>query len=168
MKQTLMIHDFKSEYLDLPLEDYILTFDDGLVSPLEYWDEISRLDTQKIFFIPTSAIGGDGSIEGKNPSLFMTRDEVDFLYVQENVTIGGHSHFHKRLVDMGNFIETIEFIHEDTEMMCEWFKKHLGFLPTHYCYPYNETNGVYESILKLQFFFKHLYGAERIDIEELL
>ena len=30
MKPVLMLHEFKEEFLDLPLENYILTFDDGL------------------------------------------------------------------------------------------------------------------------------------------
>jgi peptidoglycan/xylan/chitin deacetylase (PgdA/CDA1 family) len=160
-----MIHDFKEEYLDLPLEDYILTFDDGLVSPLKYWQELKVLPTEIIFFIPTAAV--DNGIEGRPSMDFFDLTDIQYLSSHSNVTIGGHSHAHRRLDTHSNFIEAVNFIHDDTERMCDWFRDNLGYPPTHFCYPYNECNGVYESILKVQFGIQFIYGAERKDIDEL-
>jgi len=166
MKPTLMIHDFKREYLDLPLEDYKLTFDDGLVSPLSYWHKINKLKTQKIFFIPTLAIGN--GIEGKPVEQFMNLEQIKFLDSHGDVTIGGHSHAHRRLDTHNSFIEAVDFIGDDTKEMCEWFKENLGYSPAHFCFPYNESNGIYEAILRQQYHIPFIYGAERIDIEDLL
>jgi hypothetical protein len=51
MKEILMIHEIREEMFDLPLESYLLTFDDGLYSQYYYWPKIKKLKTQKIFFI---------------------------------------------------------------------------------------------------------------------
>jgi peptidoglycan/xylan/chitin deacetylase (PgdA/CDA1 family) len=166
-KPILMIHDFKKEYLDLPLEDYILTFDDGLVSPLEFWRHINALDTEKIFFIPTGAVDG-GSIEGKDPKEFMNLRDLIFLDGHMDVTLGGHSHSHMKLDGIVSLQEQIHHMTADTITMCQWFRRNLGYYPTHFCFPYNSGNDVYKSILRLNFKIPFLYGENRLDIEELL
>ena len=167
-KPVLMIHDFKREYLDLSLEDYTLTFDDGLVSPLDFWSEINDLDTDKIFFIPTGAVDG-GSIEGKDPDVFMNLEELKFLDSHMDVTLGGHSHNHALISNVfGGLPEQLSFIQGDTLTMCQWFRRNLGYYPTYFCFPYNYETEVYRTILKHTFRIPFLYGAERIDIEELL
>lgn len=165
-KPVLMIHDFKKEYLDLPLKDYTLTFDDGLISPLDHWDDIAVIPTEKIFFIPTFAIGN--GIEDRHFSEFLALDDIMYLDRHDDVTIGGHSHNHRRMNTFNRFVEALDYLTNDTEMMCRWFEENLGYRPKHFCFPYNETNGVYDSIVRLQFGIPNLYGAERIDIEELL
>ena len=166
-RPILMIHDFKKEYLDLPLEDYILTFDDGLRSPLRYWGEINALDTDKIFFIPTGAVDG-GSIEGKDPDVFMNLEELKFLDRHGDVTLGGHSHNHARLEGMSGLPEHVDYIRGDTITMCQWFRRNLGYFPTYFCFPYNYETDVYRAILKYEFKIPFIYGQNRIDIEELL
>ena len=42
MKPVLMIHEFKKEFLDLPLKDYILTFDDGLYTVYKFFNKIKK------------------------------------------------------------------------------------------------------------------------------
>ena len=39
MKPILMIHEFKEDFLNLNLEDYILTFDDGLYTQYLFFQE---------------------------------------------------------------------------------------------------------------------------------
>ena len=157
-----MIHEFKKEYLDLPLKDYVLTFDDGLRSPLAFWKYINAIDTEKIFFIPTC-----GAIEGRNPDLFLNLDEIEYLSDQDDTFIGGHSHNHKRLSEFPDLISQIAHMTDDTEKMCEWFDYSLGYFPMHFCFPYNEESDVYRSILKHNFHIPFLFGKERIDIKEL-
>ena len=55
-KPVLMIHEFSEFMLSLPLEDYILTFDDGLYTQYIHFDKIRELNTDKIFFISTGIV----------------------------------------------------------------------------------------------------------------
>lgn len=54
MKDVLLIHEVTEEILNLPLEDYVLTFDDGLYSFWYYYPIIKRLNTEKYLFITTN------------------------------------------------------------------------------------------------------------------
>ena len=46
-KKILMIHEFKESFLNLPLEDYILTFDDGLFTQYLFLSELLKINTDK-------------------------------------------------------------------------------------------------------------------------
>jgi hypothetical protein len=166
-KPILMIHEFKREYLDLPLENYTLTFDDGLVSPLSYWNDINKIDTKKIFFIPTGAVDG-GSIEGKPPETFMNLEQLKFLDSHGDVFLGGHSHNHADIRAEWNLTEMYKFVLQDTTTMCLWFKRNLGKKVEHFCYPYNYEHAIYQAVLRQEFGIMRLYGANRIDIERLI
>ena len=159
-KPILMIHEFKKEYLDLRLENYTLTFDDGLVSPLAYWNDINKIDTKKIFFIPTGAVNG-GSIEGN-------LEQLKFLDSHGDVILGGHSHHHADLRCEWNLTEMYKFVLQDTQTMCLWFKKNLDMNVGHFCYPYNFEHAIYQAVLRQEFGIKRLYGQNRIDIERLI
>ena len=56
MKPILMIHEFKEEFLNLPLENYTLTFDDGLYTQYKFFNEIKKIDTEKYFFISSNIV----------------------------------------------------------------------------------------------------------------
>ena len=112
---VLMIHDLKKEYFDLPLENYRLTFDDGLYSQYYYYPLLRGHSETLTFFITTSLIREGpvrpqyagrflehaeagvyffrAFIEGDRQA-FMTLEEVRFLAEQSNVRLGAHSHFH--------------------------------------------------------------------------
>jgi hypothetical protein len=115
MKSTLMIHNVRREFFDLDLDDYRLSFDDGLFSQYYYYPRLAQIDSEKIFFLPTAMIAegparrifnGEHLPFVKSPqymreafsraglSHFMTTDEAAFLKEQANVEIGAHSHFH--------------------------------------------------------------------------
>ena len=49
-----MIHEFKEEFLNLPLENYTLTFDDGLYTQYKFFNEIKKIKTNKFFFISSN------------------------------------------------------------------------------------------------------------------
>ena len=55
-KPILMIHEFSDFMMDLPLEDYVLTFDDGLYTQYTHFEKIRQIDTDKIFFISTGIV----------------------------------------------------------------------------------------------------------------
>jgi hypothetical protein len=178
-KSVLMIHTFEDNFLKLDLKNYILTFDDGLYNHFYYYSKIKTIPTEKIFFISTNIIGSqkqsknfisskechEKSFNGNNED-FMNLDQIMYLSEQENVFIGGHSHFHKSLNSFSSLNDKINHIKKDTELMLEWFQKNLNFFPEKFCFPYNDDlNGLYKSILKT-YGIKQFYGKERISIDE--
>ncbi len=110
-----MIHDMRKAYFDLSLDQYRLTFDDGLFSQYYYFPLYRDHPETLIFFIATAFIqpGGarrmfDGddiaylkskkymyrSLIEKKLDHFMTFEEIRKLAAQPNVEIGVHSHWH--------------------------------------------------------------------------
>ena len=115
MKPYLMIHDIRKEYFDLNLDQYRLTFDDGLYSQYYYFPLLKKHPAELTFFITTSFIKpgrARGQYAGEyRPYLktkkyayrtfienrfdhFMTLAEIQELAAQPNVRIGVHSHLH--------------------------------------------------------------------------
>jgi hypothetical protein len=181
MKPVLMIHEVNDNIFKLPLENYILTFDDGLYSQYYHFDKIKNINTEKIFFIssetichgqqskqfPSCEIAHKKAFDG-NYEDYMSIQQIKELMKDPQVTIGGHSHSHTNLNSIYDLINKIEYIKEDTKLMIEWFKNHLQFTPTIFCYPYNnDLNQIYKGILKTLGFTK-FYGNERIPVESLL
>lgn len=181
MKPTLMIHEVQDFYLDLPLEDYILTFDDGLYSQFQYWNHFKKLKTEKIFFISSgiicnenqsqdfiSCVAAHKKAQQGNFENYMTVEQIKELQSDTNTIVGGHSHNHIRLNSFSKLFERVEYIKQDTEQMIQWFDKNLEQFPSHFCFPYNEDlDGIYSGLLKKRG-ITHLYSNERIPIERLL
>jgi len=115
MKPYLMIHDIRKEYFDLDLDQYRLTFDDGLFSQYYYFPLLKNHPRELTFFITTSFIqpgparrqyAGEYLSHLKTKKYayrafienrfdhFMTLEEIQELSAQSNVHIGVHSHFH--------------------------------------------------------------------------
>jgi hypothetical protein len=187
MKEVLMIHDVNENILNLPLEDYILTFDDGLYSQFYYWPLIRKIDTEKIFFI-TCWYTSNYSIErpvfnGKyykfmncvdakqdfeksgDKSQYMSICEIYKIYSEGGI-IGGHSYFHQRNYPK-SIVETYFRFKYDTEKMMKWFEEKLMIRPIHYCFPFNKEKMLMREILK-KYGFSKFYGSERIPVESLL
>ena len=113
--KTLMIHDIRREYFQLPLEQYRLSFDDGLFSHYYYLPLIEKHPAPLFFFIATGFIQPGAArsmfsgryrpylkskrymyqamIEGKR-DFYMTVEEVQELARRPNIVIGAHSHCH--------------------------------------------------------------------------
>ena len=113
--ETLMIHDIHQKYFDLKLNQYRLTFDDGLFSQYYYYPLLKNHAGELTYFIVTSFIrpgkarsmytgdhipylkakkyGYRTFVEGKFDH-FMTLEEVQLLSEQPNTRIGVHSHYH--------------------------------------------------------------------------
>jgi len=111
-----MIHDIRQEYFDLNLDQYQLTFDDGLFSQYYYYPLYKNHAERLTYFIATSLIqpgkarsmyAGEYITYGLKPKKymyrsfiennfdhFMTVEEIQELSVKSNVQIGVHSHLH--------------------------------------------------------------------------
>ena len=80
------------------------------------------------------------------------------------IEIGGHSHYHKDVSKIPKLVDKVKHIKEDTELMLAWFKKELDYIPTSFCFPYNEElDGLYAGLLK-PYGFTDFYGSSRVDI----
>lgn len=167
MKPVMMIHEVDEWMFDLPLDQYILTFDDGLYTQYIYLDEIKKIDTEKIFFISTGIVAPEGAeqsdefiqcheahkklFECNDLSHYMKWSQIHEINEDDRCEIGAHSHMH--------------IIHEgfnsvnDTRIMNRHFDEQ-GLRPTSFCFPYNADNPIYKAILK-QHGYINFYGSGR-------
>jgi len=158
-KPVLMIHTITSDMFDLPLADYVLTFDDGTYDHYTYFLEFKKIDTRKIYFIIADRVGTEG---------YLTVDEIKEMMRDPQVTIGAHSYSHTNLEDLPKLFDRVLHIQRDIDLMVEWFYTTLDFIPTAFCFPYNNNlNGIYDGLVK-KYGFTELYGRERIPVEMLL
>ncbi|WP_408098574.1 polysaccharide deacetylase family protein [Peredibacter sp. HCB2-198] len=180
MKPVLMIHEVREWMLDLPLEDYILTFDDGLYSQYFYFDHFKKLKTEKYFFISTNIVCPEhvaqsndfptcedahkSFFENQSTSHYMKWSQIKEIYQTPNCFIGGHSHNHHRH-DEKSIEKLYQNLNSDTEAMLSEFAKQ-GMKVESFCYPYNKQYVLYETLLKKKE-FKIFFGDERIAIESL-
>ena len=181
MKPVLMIHKVHDWMFDLPLEDYILTFDDGLYSQYHYYPQFKQFNTEKIYFISSGIVSsGEQSSEFPESQIahnkaavgnfedYMTVEQIRELDRDPMVFIGGHGHDHLRLSEMDTMADKIRYINDDLHKMRMWFKENLGYYPDRFCYPHNDDlRGVYRAIV-LSTGIHQTYGSERIPIETLL
>lgn len=179
-KSILMIHEVHEVFFEKrDLNNYTLTFDDGLYSQFYHYEKIKTIDTEKIFFISSNIIcNGEQSLnfpncheahrksfEGNNED-YMSLEQIRYLSKEKQVSIGGHGHYHQNLNKFKNLKEKIDYIIEDTELMLEWFEKNLKFIPKKFCFPYNnDMEGLYKTILK-KYGFNEFYGKERISFNQ--
>jgi hypothetical protein len=154
MKPVLMIHEIRESLFDLPLKDYVLTFDDGLCNQYQNFHRFKDIDTTKIFFISSGKVGQD---------TYMSLEQIKELMSYPDVYIGGHSHNHVKLNDFDKLIEKIEHIRVDTQLMIEWFKTNLGFTPTKFCFPFNDDVDLVYRAMLTKIGFTEFYGRERIE-----
>jgi hypothetical protein len=173
MKPILMIHEVADWMFNLPLQDYILTFDDGLYTQYMHFDKIKQIDTEKIFFISTGIVAEGDRVqseefitctdahaklfESSDLSHYMNWSQIQEIAVDPQCEIGAHSHMHVRY----NGFNVVS----DTKMMIDHFNKY-NMKPVSFCFPYNDENEVYRALLK-HYGFTKFYGKERLDIEDL-
>lgn len=181
-KEVLEIHQVDDRLFDLELENYILTFDDGLYTQYKYINELAKINTRKIFFISTDIVCPSACLQNREyiqcdaahehffrtdlAEHYMTWDQIREISKIQNCEIGGHSHFHKD-------IETIEpknkrsFLSRDTKFMREAFRNELGYIPKSFCFPYNYTEVLYNCILQ-RAGFVDFFGVGRLGVDSLL
>lgn len=173
MKKTLLIHEITEEILKLPLQDYILTFDDGLYSQYYYWPEIEKIKTKKYFFISGLYVS-TSLLPRRNINHFLPKPDNLFMDCYEarrrfnksngicnsqymsiceilnikgdDVVIGGHGYAHIRDYPT-NIINKIKVMKEDVKLMIEWFHMKLNMKPKIYSYPYEKEDKLLGTIL---------------------
>ena len=153
-KPILMIHREEDWMFDLPLEKFILTFDDGYRDHWDTFDRFLQIPTKKIYFVTGGWIGQDD---------FLSSDHIHEMMRHSDVEIGAHGFRHHRIArsDLDQMTDIMESEAADT---VEWFQRTIGAVPTKFCYPFNDcVHGLYTQILR-QHGFREFYGPERIDI----
>lgn len=182
------VHSVCEDFFKLILKDYTLTFDDALYSQYFYWEEIDKIDCEKILFIPTGAIRLTKDIRERfvgeyvkfddcfqslkkwkyfdNRENYMTLGEIKYLIDNYNITIGGHSHNHEHVSSTnspGDLVDSIKFIMDDIDKMFKWFDLHLSLRPHHFCFPFNERNNYLKILLEKEG-ITNFYGDEREEV----
>ncbi len=175
--KELMIHEVTEDTFKHNLQDYTLTFDDGLYSQYYYWERLNLIPTKKILFICCDliSIGPIRRCGSNDITCFEamktyneTGEKVNYMTLPEleemdnNFIIGAHSYYHRDIEDM-RLKELADWIKFDTERMLVWFNTYLHITPVHYCFPFNYEHPVARPILK-EFGFKYFHGGERVDI----
>ena len=161
--QILMIHEVEPWYADIHVKNFdLITYDDGLESQL--YNRENYPDKAKIFFVcPKFIEQGHNDIGQK----CMTLDDVKLL-IDEGYEVGAHSNSHTPLEKMEDLAAQVSYMLHDTELCIDWFIDNLNYVPTSFCFPYNnDCNGVYRAIVR-KYGFTEFYGSERIPIETLL
>jgi peptidoglycan/xylan/chitin deacetylase (PgdA/CDA1 family) len=181
-KEMLVIHDINDiDFFNFPLKEYHLTFDDGLFSQYFYWPIIKTIRTKKTFFISTDLVDfgkprEQFKINKPEFLIFPTTFECMKMYKENNdktnyirkeeleqlieyCEIGGHGHKHNH-ISFYNGKEKEKMIINDIELMMEWFQKNLNLKPITYAFPFYESDGILESILR-KFGFKTFIGARK-------
>jgi hypothetical protein len=176
MKPVLMIHEFKDEFLNLPLENYILTFDDGLYTQYKFFNEIKKIKTEKYFFISSGIICPENIKQDSEYitcvqahkkafngdfSNYMKWSQINEIDKTKNCFIGCHSHFHMRKT-----AGCVECIILDNQKMFSEFKNNLEKMPDSFCFPYNYDTPLYKEILFKKGFNK-FFSGERINIFDI-
>jgi peptidoglycan/xylan/chitin deacetylase (PgdA/CDA1 family) len=158
MKPVFEIHHVTQDLFDLPLQEFVLTFDDGYQDQYTHFAQFAQIDTQKIYFIVP---------EWLDRPDFMSVAQILELRDHPDVVIGAHSYAHPCLKEMP-LDQKIKEIHRDTDFMIQWFRDKLGSVPTKFCFPFNDrVYGIYETILR-NHGFTEFYGDERIKPEKIV
>jgi len=181
MKPILMIHEMNEAMFDLPLENYILTFDDGLVTPLKYIDELIKLDTLKIFFISTNIVCPEEIEQDMSFTVckeahinaacgdysnYLKWSQIKMLNTFHNFEIGGHGHNHLKLWETKGLRERFTLINQDCKKMFSEFKRHNIKIDS-YCFPYNYRDELCSGIVKKNG-VTEIYDGSRKAIEDLI
>lgn len=177
-KPILMIHEFKSCFLKLPLEQYTLTFDDGLYSQYKYIDELIKTDTDKIFFISSNIVCDEQCNQSPEEiscvyaheksrrgdfSNYMKWSQLHEIQSHDRCFIGAHGHDHIK-----DITDSVKLMINDTKQMYSKFYYHgMGSACEMFCFPYNQESELYKRILSTKAKTKYFYGRNRVDINEI-
>src|SRR3989339_888672 len=182
-KPILMIHEIREDVFKLPLDQYVLTFDDGLFGQYAYLEKILKINTTKYFFISTNIICPENTSQNQhllkcreaherffnNGDLtnYMKWGQIKEISKEKNCHIGGHSHRHQKY-DLGKIglRKLFDELTIDTNKMISSFRENDLDIKS-FCFPYNKEYPLYKEILRknqITLFF----GNERIPVENLL
>jgi hypothetical protein len=178
--KTLVIHEVKRSFFELPLHKYRLTFDDALYSQYYYLPLIDTIRTKKVFFVTPSMIGEgekrdqyDG-VDKDWPSCYEAmakwREEGDNsnymrlseLWMLED-EIGAHGYHHLKEYGSTLYVQT-KTLKDDTDKMIDWFTTNLGVKPSKYSFPHYEEPRFGSQIISQQ--FSEVFVKNRTPIEK--
>ena len=172
----LMIHAWHDKYLDMDLNNYILSFDDGLVSQVHGIKKIVEKfpDIEIKYYVSTGLLNvgqeketyNESDIahrrfkESGSTSDFVSYDDLIVLSKIPNVTIGLHGHMHLDL-------DHIRRNNSLKDQFAIWEKDILRMLfititfvhqkimhvdnVIHFCMPYNQTCPLYIAAVRKKF-----------------
>lgn len=168
-----MIHEVEEWMFELPLHNYELTFDDALYTQYVYFDRIKKIDTNKIFFVSTGIVAEKHTSQRPefikchdahekyfkrgDLSNYMNWTQIHEIYNDPLCEIGAHGHAHDR-------IDQLDMI-QDTKLMIKCLQEQ-NICTNSFCFPYNEDNTVYKSLL-LHKGFTRFYGKDRVCIYDI-
>lgn len=198
MKKLLMIHQWDDKYLDLKLDDYILTFDDGLHGQIDGIRKIVDIypNIEIQYYISTGIINVERILSTFNDcrtahelffndgvlSDYVTYDDLIYLKTLHNVTIGLHGHKHLNLVHLKknkSLNDYYKLIENDIKEMLFGTINLLQFNILNnnvilFCTPYNQLDYLYNASMRKQFnmYFQgteiKVIGPGREDIDRLI
>jgi len=168
-KPVLVIRKITEEILNLDLEKYCLNFDSGLSDHYYYWEEIKKINTTKIFYIISGAIGPSLDCREKfngtyrdslsekealdiwdekdDQSNFMTLGELRHI-ASEGAVIGAHSHYYMERYGSDCFLHFLAEFELDCKDMHEWFLANLPqHYPKRYACPYDRQYTAMDAVL---------------------
>ena len=175
--KELMIHEWKDDYLKLPLDQYILTFDDGLYSQFDGIKKINNVfDNIEIrVYISTNILhrGNESQtwnecqdaheryFESGITTDFLNYDQLLELSKLDNVEIGIHGHNHLNLDALAknkSLKDQLDIWNDDIkEMLFSTIRLieqriiDIRDLKLHYCTPYNQLNSLHTAIMRKEF-----------------
>lgn len=171
-----MIHEFCENFLDLPLEKYTLTFDDGLLTQYNFLHELKKIKTKKIFFISGQIICQEDIEQNKefitcteaharafagDYRNYMKWSQIKEINSLKNCEIGFHGFSHSREI-----YKNALALARDTRKMIRIFTEQ-NLTPTKFCFPFNYEIPLYRKILQ-KYNIEQFYGSERINVYDLL
>lgn len=183
-----MIHKWHDTYLDLPLDDYILTFDDGLVSQyIAIPSIIKRFPSIEIHYYFSTGILRDNddcitfndapiahSLFKSNgiSSDYISYNELYELSKLSNVQIGlhGHDHIHpnsQTLPDEKLHDKVLRWKSDIMKMKAFYTLNKSLFSTLIYCTPYNEYCDLQIGFLKKYLPGIKIIGPGRVNVETL-
>lgn len=186
--KQLMIHKFHKEFLEYNLNDYTLTFDDGLYNHYLWYKRIIEKypDIVMIFFISTniihtgkhqidkyeSDVAHDNYFKNNDTSSFLTLDQINEMDKSPNVIIGVHGHNHLNIDELKNkysLKNRIDIFKDDYNKMFNHELSNKKEL--YYCTPYNQYSSIEIASMikesKKRSINLHIIGPGRKDIEQL-
>ena len=197
-RPILMIHQFKKEYLELDLNEFVLVFDDGLYNHYLWFKEIRKKfrDVKMIFAISTNIISLDYESQDDMDSHeahkmyfkhnskigFMNMKQIMEISMTDNCFIAVHGHNHLNLrqtrQDSKSLNEFAQKVLDEYENMFRialtWIYTGIMRAKLMFVLPYNQYDELAFALMKKvsskydPSFGLIVMGPGRIAVEELL
>lgn len=193
-----MIHEIlpglEEKFLLLNLDNYLLTFDDGLYSQVSFIEKVVDKfpNVEIIYYVSTNIINNNLEGSGRSYDIcsiahqkyfekgdlsnYVTYKDLIKLSKIKNVKIGLHGHNHLNLTSLKNNLSLPDFFKKIQYDIVTMLHRYLDFefasTEVLFCPPYNQYNDLYIAYARKQFLLHNkqfkVIPDERIAIEELI